>query len=75
MFYISNDTGTSNNTIPLPTVNHPPIANAGTNQIANESSKVMLVGAAVDPDPNDKLSYSWLQIRFLQTLPALNSSP
>jgi len=43
-------------------VNHPPVANVGPDQTVNESSKVMLVGAAVDPDPTDKLSYSWTQI-------------
>ncbi len=43
-----------------PIVNHPPIANVGPDQTVNESSKVTLVGVAIDPDPNDKLSYSWM---------------
>ena len=47
---------------PPVTPNHPPIVNVGPDQSVNESSKVMLVGAAVDPDPNDRLSYSWTQI-------------
>jgi len=48
-----------NNTI----VNHPPVANAGINQIVNETDTVILNGIASDPDPDDnKLSYSWKQI-------------
>jgi PKD domain len=43
-------------------VNHPPIANVGPDQTVNENATVMLVGVAIDPDPNDKLSYSWMQI-------------
>ncbi len=53
---------TNNTTVSKPvTINHPPIANVGPDQTVNESSKVTLVGVAIDPDPNDKLSYSWLQ--------------
>ena len=74
---ISNDTGTSNNisnvgnvndsspvqAIPLPTVNHPPVANAGKNQIVNENTTVILNGIATDADlnDNDKLTYLWKQ--------------
>jgi hypothetical protein len=54
-----------NNTCPSRTAtatpNHPPVANVGPDQTVNENATVMLVGAAVDPDPNDKLSYSWMQ--------------
>jgi tetratricopeptide (TPR) repeat protein len=41
--------------------NNKPIAKVGPDQTVNESSKVMLVGFAFDPDPNDKLTYSWMQ--------------
>ena len=43
-------------------VNHTPIANVGPDQTVNENATVMLVGVAIDPDPNDKLIYSWMQI-------------
>jgi tetratricopeptide (TPR) repeat protein len=73
---ISNDTGTSNNIsnitglndtsavqpTPLPKANHPPVANAGTNQIVNENTTVALVGAGIDSDPMNTLSYLWRQI-------------
>ena len=42
--------------------NHPPVANAGINQIVNETDTVTLNGIAIDSDPNDKLTYSWTQI-------------
>ena len=57
-----NNNNITNLTSPVRPVNHPPIGNVGPDQTVNESSKVMLVGVAVDPDPNDKLSYSWTQI-------------
>ena len=41
--------------------NHPPVANAGPNQIVNESTTVSLVGAGIDSDPNEMLSYLWRQ--------------
>jgi large repetitive protein len=46
----------------VPPVNHPPVANAGINQAVNENTSVTLNGIAIDPDPNNMLSYSWLQI-------------
>jgi S1-C subfamily serine protease len=54
-----NDTAVSK---PPVTVNHPPIVKVGPNQTVNENATVMLVGVAIDPDLNDKLSYSWNQI-------------
>jgi tetratricopeptide (TPR) repeat protein len=45
----------------VPTVNHPPVANAGINQTVNENTTVTLNGIASDPN-NDKLTYSWTQI-------------
>jgi sugar lactone lactonase YvrE len=44
-----------------PATNHPPIANAGPNQIVNENTTVSLVGAGIDSDPTDILSYLWRQ--------------
>jgi tetratricopeptide (TPR) repeat protein len=41
--------------------NNKPIVKVGPDQTVNESSKVMLVGFAFDPDSNDKLTYSWMQ--------------
>ena len=41
---------------------HPPIVKVGPDQTVNESSKVTLFRLAIDPDPNDKLSYSWTQL-------------
>jgi large repetitive protein len=72
---ISNDTVTSNNIsnvtspndtssvqlTPLSTANHPPVANAGTDQIVNENTTVTLVGAGSDPDPDDTLAFLWRQ--------------
>jgi hypothetical protein len=57
-------TSTSNDTNPniIPTVNHTPVANAGINQTVNENTSVTLNGIAIDPDPNNMLSYSWLQV-------------
>jgi hypothetical protein len=46
---------------PLPKANHPPVANAGTDQIVNENTTVTLVGAGIDSDPKDVLSYLWGQ--------------
>ena len=46
---------------PTNTVNHPPVVKVGPDQAVNENATVMLVGFAFDPDPNDKLSYSWIQ--------------
>jgi len=43
-------------------INHPPVADVGPPQLVKENSTVMLVGAASDPDPNSKLTYSWSQI-------------
>src|SRR5690349_10696827 len=43
-------------------INHPPVANVGPPQSVRENSTVMLIGAASDPDTNDKLTYSWTQI-------------
>jgi large repetitive protein len=58
-----------------PTNNHPPVANVGPNQTVNENATVMLVSAAVDPDQNDKLSYSWRQIAGpVVTLNGINTS-
>ena len=52
--------GTATNVVPA--VNHPPVANAGINQTVNETATVTLNGIASDPDPDDKLTYSWTQI-------------
>jgi hypothetical protein len=41
-------------------VNHPPTANAGNNQIANEGDTVSLSGSGSDPD-NNQLTFSWSQ--------------
>ena len=49
-------------TSPSPNPNHSPVANAGENQIVNESTTVTLNGVASDPDLNNALSYSWEQI-------------
>jgi len=46
-----------------PHVNNPPITGAGPKQTVNETVGVVLLGAAADPDPNDKLSYLWKQIQ------------
>ena len=54
----SNNTSTTTSTIP----NHPPVANAGPNQIVNENTTVALVGAGIDSDPMNTLSYLWRQI-------------
>lgn len=52
--------------------NHVPVANAGTNQIANENALVQLSGAAsVDADA-DPLTYRWTQ---LSGYPVALSSP
>lgn len=43
-------------------VNHPPVANAGSNQTVNEGKLVTLSGtASTDPD-GDALSYAWSQM-------------
>lgn len=42
-------------------VNHPPTADAGTDQTTNEGSPVTLNGGGMDPD-GDPLSYAWTQI-------------
>ena len=44
------------------TINHAPVANAGVNQVVNETDTVILNGISIDSDPNDKLTYSWKQI-------------
>jgi plastocyanin len=48
---------------PLKTINHPPIANAGQDQLVNGNSIVTLDGTeSIDPDLGDKISsYSWTQ--------------
>ena len=35
---------------------------SGLNQTVNENTTVTLVGIAIDPDPSDKLIYSWTQL-------------
>lgn len=57
-----NNDNIANSTPQIKPVNHPPIAKVGPDQTVNESSKVTLFGLAIDPDPNDKLSYSWTQL-------------
>ena len=52
---------TMNNASTISPVNHPPVANAGQNQIVNENATVTLVGAGTDSDPKDVLSYLWRQ--------------
>ena len=48
-------------TITVKHTNHPPVANAGTNQTVNEGYIVTLDGSkSKDPD-NDNLAYSWKQ--------------
>ena len=42
--------------------NHPPVVDAGSDQVVNETDKVLLDGIAFDPDPKDELSYFWRQI-------------
>ena len=57
--------GTANQTliIPVKQVNLPPVANAGKNFVANESSIVTLNGNKTkDPDRLDKLKYLWTQV-------------
>jgi hypothetical protein len=46
----------------VPTANHPPVVKVGPDQTVNESATVMLVGVAIDPEPDDKVSYSWMQV-------------
>ena len=58
----NNNNNINNFTSSVKPVNHPPIVKVGQDQTVNESSKVTLFGLAIDPDPNDKLSYSWIQI-------------
>jgi hypothetical protein len=41
---------------------HPPVAVVGSDQNVNENATVILSGKGHDPDPNDKLSFSWKQI-------------
>jgi len=45
------------------TINHIPVTNVGPPQSVKENATVMLVGIANDLDSNDKLSYSWKQIK------------
>jgi hypothetical protein len=45
-----------------PVVNHPPLVKVGANQTVGENATVVLNGTASDPDPGDKLSYSWKQM-------------
>jgi hypothetical protein len=61
--YINNNTSASStvNASSGKPVNHPPVANAGPNQVVNENTTVALVGAGIDSDPNDTLSYLWRQ--------------
>lgn len=54
-------TDTDDVTITVFYVNHPPIANAGTNQTVNEGSIAALAGTAFDPDGNT-LDIQWSQI-------------
>jgi sugar lactone lactonase YvrE len=54
----SNDTSTNI----IPAVNHPPVVKVGPDQTVNDSATVMLVGVAIDSEPDDKVSYSWIQI-------------
>lgn len=54
----SNNTSTTTSTIP----NHPPVVNAGPNQIVNENATVALVGVGIDSDPMNTLRYLWRQI-------------
>jgi len=57
----SGPNGTSNTNV-VPSINHPPVAKVGPDQTVNENATVNLVGFAIDPDPDDKVSYSWMQI-------------
>ena len=43
-------------------INRNPIANAGPNATVAENSSVTLSGTAADPDPGDRLNYSWSQL-------------
>jgi hypothetical protein len=62
-FNATNNTGPSpiNASSVKPATNHLPVANSGPNQIVNENTTVSLVGAGIDSDPNDTLSYLWRQ--------------
>ena len=54
-----------NNTVvsnPPVTINHPPVAKVGPDQTVNENATIRLDGIAIDPDPSDKLVYSWTQL-------------
>jgi hypothetical protein len=43
--------------------NNPPVADAGSDQVVNESSVVILDGTkSIDPDPRDNLTYNWTQV-------------
>ena len=65
------------NNVTPPGINHPPVANAGQNQIVNESNIVTLNGLASDPDPNDegKLVYLWKQLSGPGVNLSNNTSP
>ena len=41
--------------------NQPPEAKVGQDKTVNENTPVILVGDALDSNPNDKISYSWVQ--------------
>ena len=41
--------------------NQPPEAKVGQDKTVNENTPVILVGDALNPNPDDKISYSWVQ--------------
>src|SRR6187200_348364 len=67
-FNATTPSNTNNITSPTPlnntAINHTPVANAGVNQVVNETDTVILNGIASDPDPGDysKLTYLWTQV-------------
>jgi hypothetical protein len=59
---ISKSASNATSTNVVPTANHPPVVKVGPDQTVNENATVMLVGVAIDPDPDDKVGYSWTQV-------------
>jgi large repetitive protein len=58
----SNGTSSTSITINVTVINNAPLANAGSDQVVNASTSVVLTGEGSDPDGHNPLTFTWEQV-------------